>query len=146
MNAMRATYNVAVKGWAIVVFLAVIVVVVGGTVTWGDHLQHNYAIGLHHETLNREHDANLRQMQTDYSTCTKINETLAVIGSVVETAYKGTVTITPKQVAQLPKETRNLLVALEPLLSASSKSSGVTKAAVLAKIPAPQTCRKPPSS
>lgn len=140
---LRATYNVSVKGWAIVMFVVCIVGAVAGGITWSDHLNHRYSSKLHTETLNREHDSTVRQLETDYSVCTKIDGVLDAMRSVVETAYKGTVTVTPAQVAKLPKVTRDLLVDLEPLLSTSSRSSGVTKAAVLAKVPASPKCHDP---
>lgn len=129
---LGTTLQIEVRAWAVVVFVLVIVgAVVAGVTLYGVQDQRTNR-ALHAETLERQ-----------YELCTKIGGVLGSLHDVVDTAFKGTVTITPAQVRQLPTTTRELLNKLEPLLRDSANASKVTKAQVLAKVPTPPTCRNP---
>lgn len=134
---MNHEVQVTVKVWAIIVFVLCIVGAVAAGVTWSDHLQRIYVAQLHQETLDR-------QAQSNYATCVTLNNANTALAAVVNSAYSGTVALTPKQVTMLPARTQQLLADLEPLLTLSAANTAGSKAAVLASIPAQEKCIKPP--
>lgn len=134
---MTREVQLTVKVWAIVLFMICVIGAVAGGVTWSDHLQRIYTAQLHQETLDR-------QAQSNYATCVTLNNANTALSAVVNSAYAGSVALTPKQVTMLPAKTQQLLADLEPLLTLSAQNTSVAKTAVLASIPAQEKCVTPP--
>lgn len=143
---MSRLVQVQVRVWAIVAFVLLLAVAVGAGVTWSDHVQHTYIGKLHQETLARQSGATNSQKESDYALCVKVGGVLDAMRAVVDTAFKGTVSITAAQVATLPAVTRELFYQLEPLLKVSADTTSARKTAVLGQVPTSPTCTKPPVS
>lgn len=137
---VRKPIHFTIKGWAALVLLLAFATAIGVGVT----LYGNQAHSLVEEVAARQESGRADRIATDYAQCVKGNATLGVLRNVVSTAYTGTVTVTPKQIAALPAKTRELLAELEPLLKVSANSTTLTKAAVLATIPVDEKCVVPP--
>lgn len=129
-----------VRAWvAIAIVLSVVVAVGVGVTLYGRQGQR-----VNRETNARIDSGRVQRQQTDYELCVKIDGLETALRNVVETAFTGTVTITPAEVAQLPEATRRILEALEPVLKDSSAATEVRKSTVLAQVPATQDCGEPP--
>jgi hypothetical protein len=140
LRAFRAPIHFTIRGWAIAFLVVMFAVAVGVGVTLYGHQEHKLVA----EVSARQEAGRLDRLTNDYQQCVKSNATLDVLRNVVKTAYTGTVSVTPAQIAKLPARTRQLLADLEPLLHVSSHSTTITKAAVLATIPNDENCVVPP--
>lgn len=140
MRRISTPLHFTLKAWAAVVLLLAVVAAIAAGVTLYGHQGKR----LNDETNARIDAGRVQRQQTDYELCVKIDGLESALRNVVETAFTGTVTITPAEVAQLPEATRRILEALEPVLKDSSNATEVRKSTVLAQVPATQDCGPAP--